>query len=74
MKEAGHQQKQIAVAIGKTASAMSRELWRNRDERNAAYRADPAVRKIALCKEEKPKAMRFTAAMRAYVAELLARE
>jgi IS30 family transposase len=72
LKEAGYQQKQIAVAIGKSASAVSRELRRNRDERNAAYRADLAARKSAKRKKEKPKAVRFTATMRLYVEERLA--
>ena len=74
LKEAGYQQKQIAVAIGKSDSAVSRELRRNRDERNAAYRAELAARKSAKRKKEKPKAVRFTAAMRAYVEQLLARK
>ena len=72
MKEVGYQQKQIAVAIGKSASAVSRELRRNCDERNAAYRADLAARKSAKRKKEKPKAVRFTAALRFYVEERLA--
>jgi IS30 family transposase len=72
MKEAGYQQKQIAVAIGKSDSSVSRELRRNRDERNAAYRADLAARKSAKRKKAKPKAVRFTATMRLYVEERLA--
>lgn len=74
MKEAGHRQKDIAVAIGKSPSAISRELRRNRDARNDAYRADLAARKSNKRKKEKPKAVRFTADMRGYVEELLARK
>ena len=71
MKEAGHQQEQIAMAIGKLASALSCEPRRNCDERNAVYRAGLAPRKSAKRKEEKPKAVRFTATMRLYVEERL---
>lgn len=74
MKEAGYQQKEIAVAIGKSASAISRELVRNRDRRNGAYRAELASRKSELRKKDKPKAVRFTEAMRAEVEEQLARK
>lgn len=74
MKKAGHWQKEIAVAIGKSGSTVSRELRRNRDERNGAYRAELAARKSAARKAEKPKAVRFTAEMRAWVEEQLARK
>lgn len=74
MKEAGHEQQHIAVAIGKSSSAVCRELRRNRDQRNDAYRADLAARKCAVRKKEKAKAERFTPAMRAYVEDLLARK
>ena len=71
MKKAGYQQKQIAEAIGKSDSAVSREIRRNCDRRSGAYLADLAARKSELRKKTKPKATRFTAAMRAYVQELL---
>lgn len=74
MKKAGHWQKEIAVAIGKSESSVSRELRRNKDERNGAYRAELAARKSTARKKEKPKAVRFTAGMRAWVEELLARK
>ncbi|HNR56660.1 MAG TPA: IS30 family transposase [Flavobacteriales bacterium] len=67
MKKAGRQQKQIAEAIGKSASAVSRELRRNCDGRSGEYNADLAARKSAQRKRDKPKAVRFTAAMRAGV-------
>lgn len=72
MKKAGHQQKRIAEAIGKSESAVSRELRRNCDQRSGAYCADLAGRKSALRKKNKPKAVRFTAAMRLEVQEQLA--
>lgn len=74
MKEAGYQQQHIAEAIGKTASAVSRELARNCDGRSGAYTADLAGRKSALRKKEKPKALRFTVPMRAYVVQFLTRK
>jgi IS30 family transposase len=43
MKKAGRQQKQIAEAIGKSASAVSRELRRNCDGRSGEYNADLAA-------------------------------
>ncbi len=67
MKKARYQQKQIAEAIGKSESAVSRELRLNCDGRSGAYSADLAERKSAQRKKDKPKAVRFTAAMRAEV-------
>lgn len=74
MKKAGRQQKQIAEAIGKSASAVSRELRRNCDGRSGEYNADLAARKSAQRKRDKPKAVRFTAAMRAEVERQLAQK
>ena len=74
MKKAGRQQKQIAEAIGKSASAVSRELRRNCDGRSGEYNADLAARKCAQRKRDKPKAVRFTAAMRAEVERQLAQK
>ena len=74
MKKAGRQQQQIAEAIGKSESAVSRELGRNCDQRNSAYNADLAARKSAQRKKDKPKAVRFTAAMRTEVERQLAQK
>ena len=74
MKQAGHQQKLIAEALGKSESAISREIRRNCDQRSGAYRADLAARKSAQRKKEKPKAVRFNAAMRAEVERQLAQK
>jgi len=74
MKKAGHQQKRIAEAIGKSESAVSCELRRNCDQRNGGYSADLAARKSAQRKKDKPKAVRFTAAMRAEVEGQLVRK
>ena len=74
MKKAGHHQKPIAEAIGKSESAVSREIRRNCDQRNGAYNADLAARKSAQRKKDKPKAVRFTAAMRVEVERQLAQK
>lgn len=74
MKKAGRQQKLIAEAIGKSESAVSRELRRNCDQRNGAYIAGLAARKSAQRKKDKPKAVRFTGAMRAEVQRQLAQK
>ena len=72
MIKAGYQQQQVSVAIGKSKSAISRELRRNCDQRNNAYRGELAARKSAQRKKEKPKAVRFTVAMRSEVQRQLA--
>jgi IS30 family transposase len=74
MKKAGHQQKLIAEALGKSESAISREVRRNCDQRNGVYNADLAARKSAQRKKDKPKAVLFTAAMRAEVEGQLAQK
>lgn len=74
LKKAGYQQQHIALAIGKSASTVSRELRRNCDGRSGSYTADLAGRKSARRKKDKPKAVRFTAAMRAEVERQLARK
>ena len=74
MSQAVYQQEQIAEAIGKSASSIGRELARNCDGRNGAYTAALAGRKSAQRRKEKPRAVRFTAPMRAYVDQLLRRK
>ena len=72
MLKARYQQRQIAEAIGKSGSAVSREIGRNCDQRSGAYSADLAARKSAQRKKDKPKVVRFTAAMRTEVERQLA--
>lgn len=74
MKKARYQQKQIAEAIGKSGSAVSRELRRNCDRRSGVYNAELAARKSSQRKKDKPKAVRFTATMRAEVEGQLAQK
>lgn len=67
MKQSGHSQKDIAAAIGKDKSVVSRELPRNSDGRSGEYRSDLAVRKSA-ARRRKP-IPRFTDSIRQYVEE-----
>lgn len=67
LKTQGKKQKEIAVAIGKNKSVISRELQRNRDERNKEYRADLAQRKYQKRKVEKNKKIHFTDAVKRFV-------
>ena len=55
-----YSQKEIAAAIGKDKSVVSRELKRNCDKRDGSYRADLAQRKYEQRLRSKPKHSRFT--------------
>ena len=67
MVEQGYRQKDIAEVIGKDKSVVSREIKRNSDQRNGNYRSVLAQRKYESRKQEKPKAIRFTEEVKAYV-------
>ena len=67
MLEQGYTQKLIAEVIGKDKSVVSREIKRNRDQRNGNYRSDLAQRKYESRKQEKPKSIRFTQEVKAHV-------
>lgn len=67
MKENGYKQKQIAEAIGKDKSTVSRELHRNCDGRSGEYRYDLAQRKCDQRHHTKTKNLRFTEQVKAYV-------
>ena len=67
MKQQGYTQKKIADAIGKSKSTVSRELHRNSDGRSGEYRHDLAQRKCEQRHHAKPKKLRFTEQVRAYV-------
>ena len=55
---------QIAKAIGKDKSVVSRELKRNCDKRNGIYRSDLAQHKYRKRIKDKPKLIRFTDAIK----------
>jgi IS30 family transposase len=60
-------QKEISERIGRDKSVISREIKRNRDERNGVYKADLAQRKTEERHKKKPKNIRLTAAIKLYI-------
>jgi len=60
MKQQGYKQKEIAKAIGKDKSVISREIKRNCDKRSGEYRHDLAQRKCEQRHHSKSKKCRFT--------------
>jgi IS30 family transposase len=71
MLQKGYKQKQIAEAIGKDKSTACREIRRNCDARSGAYRYELAQRKCDKKHQTKPKKIRFTEQVKAYVDTLL---
>ena len=73
MKKASYKQIDIAKAIGKDKSDISRELKRNSDKRNGEYRYELAHRNYLSRLTGKAKHLRFTPGVKDQV-ELLLRE
>ena len=71
MNRNGYKQKDIAKAIDKDKSVVSRELKRNRDGRSGKYSHDLAQRKYKKRQKEKPKKIRFTKEVQQNVKALL---
>jgi transposase, IS30 family len=71
MKEKGYSQKDIAAAINKDKSTVSRELRRNCDQRSCKYTNDLAHRKYKLRQKTKPRAIKFTGDVQQYVDDKL---
>lgn len=71
MKKQGHNQKEIALAIEKDKSVVSRELKRNCDMRSGKYDFDLAQRKYQQRQKEKPKHISFTYEIRQHVDKFL---
>jgi IS30 family transposase len=67
MLQKGYKQKQIAEAIGKDKNIVCREIRRNCDARSGAYRHELAQRKSEKRHQTKPKKIRFTEQVKAYV-------
>lgn len=74
MLKAKYRQKQIAEAIDKDKSVVSREIARNCDKRNGNYDADLAERKYEKRRDSKPKKVYFTAEIREMVEDKLAKK
>lgn len=73
MKKGGYKQKDIAQAIGKDKSVISRELRRNCDKRNGEYRYELAHRNYLGRLTSKAKHRSFTPSVK-YQVELLIKE
>ena len=71
MLNQGYRQIDISKAIGKCKSVVSREIRRNCDNRNGAYRCALADRKASERHRKKPKFIRFTTKVRKYVEQQL---
>jgi len=69
-----YSQKQIAEAIGKDKSLISRELKRNCDKRSGTYSDDLAQRKYEKRKQEKTKNKRFTDVVKQSIDDLLSKD
>jgi len=71
MLKEGFSQTEIATTIEKDKSVVSREIKRNRDQRNGEYRFELAERKYHERQQQKPKRIKFTREVQARVKELL---
>jgi IS30 family transposase len=69
-----YKQNQIALAIGKDKSVVSREIKRNSDQRNGFYKSDLANRKYKQRQEEKNRPVVFTTTIKKYVEDGLNNE
>lgn len=73
MKQKGYPQKEISLIIGVNKSTISRELKRNRDNRDCKYNYDLAHRKAQSRKKSKSHARKLTANMQERIHKLLKR-
>jgi len=71
MLKQGYKQTEVAKAINKDASVVSREVKRNCDKRSGAYKYDLAIRKHKARQKEKRKHIRFTPEVRQDVEVLI---
>jgi IS30 family transposase len=71
MLRQGKTQKEIAEAIEKDKSVISREISRNKDQRSGKYDYRLAQRKSEARKEGKPHMIKFTSEIKEYVIERL---
>jgi transposase, IS30 family len=71
LKKAGKSQKEIAHLIKKSESCISKELKRNKDERNGEYKAELADKKCQTRHRLKPKKRRLNASIKVQINLLL---
>lgn len=69
MKKQGYSNTEIAEVIGKDKSTIGRELNRNSDKRNGVYKAELAQNKAKKRHKDKPKPIKFTQEIKAFVDE-----
>lgn len=74
MLKQGYKQTEIALAIGKDKSVVSRECKRNSDARSGAYKYELAHRKHLTRQKEKRKHIRFTSEIQQEVEVLLRKD
>jgi len=74
MLQKGYSQKEIADAIGKDKSTISREVKRNSDGRNGVYRSKLAQRKYDKRQKIKFRKISFTEEIRLYVEDRLSED
>lgn len=74
MRKNGSSQQDIAEALQKDKSTISRELKRNKDARNGEYRASLAQSKCERRHKEKPKKVYFTIEIKQYIDEWINEE
>ncbi len=74
MNKQGSKQSEIAIAIGKDKSTISRELKRNCDKRNGKYDWQLAQLKYETRQEQKPKHIRFTSEVKELVNSWIAKD
>jgi len=74
MKKQGYKQKDIAIAIEKDKSVISRELKRNCDKRSGEYKSDLAQKKYIERQKTKPKKIRFTQSVEQFVNHWLSQD
>jgi IS30 family transposase len=74
MKKQNYRQKDIALAIDKDKSVVSRELKRNCDKRNGGYHFELAQRKYNQRQKDKPKHIKFTKDVESFVEGLLVQD
>jgi len=71
MKKQNYKQIEIALAIEKDKSVVSRELKRNCDKRSGIYNNDLAQRKYDQRQKDKPKHIKFTSELESFFESLL---
>lgn len=74
MYQQGYKQKEIASAISKDKSVISREIKRNSDGRSGEYKYELAQRKCENRHKSKPKYIRLTKEVKSYINKKLAQE